>query len=552
MPTSFPSELQAVPRRAARHLTLAADGVRFVDADAVSARPAVWLEAFRAAILNGRAVSHEVSAYIRENIGQVSTEDFAADEADRQLLLDLLTPRPGLSQRLAEMSECGLLDLIVPELATIHRRAPVDPYGRVGNATQALQAIRRLEALRQPATPGRTRFASLLEEVAAPELLVLTLLLHDPGTRREPVPSREAVREAQPALDRLELPTSGVEVVRFLIRYHRQMARVAFRRDAADPAVVARFAALVSSEELLKMLCLQTLATLEAASPDGLSAWKEDRLWRLYAEASTCLAIGHADEGSAAREAVMAVAMAGRPDDIPESELDSFVSSLPRTYVSVFGVDRIYAHARAARDMTSDDLHVTLESRGDTWELSLVTPDRSALFASATAVLAYFGFDVHRARVITTESGLALAAFEFTDPDSFLVQTRGATRQVHATLEAALSGTVDIDELLRERAETNGFPARRPAIGSVAVSNDGAEDATMIVMAADEKLGLLHRLGRVVADAGCRVELSLSSIDRGQAVDVLHITRDRQKLSEPDGQALQQALERTLRSADGR
>jgi UTP:GlnB (protein PII) uridylyltransferase len=300
------------------------------------------------------------------------------------------------------------------------------------------------------------------------------------------------------------------------------------------------------------MLVLQTLASLDAASPDGLSAWKEDRLWRLYVETSTCLAVGPADDGSAAREAVLAVALAGRPEDIDEVELNAFVSGLPRTYVSVFGVDRNYAHARAARGMTADELHAPLESRGDTWELMVVTPDRPSLFATTISGLAYFGFEVHRARVLTTDAGLALATFEFTDADGFLTQTRGATRQVHATLQAALGGTVDIPELLRERDQSNGFPARRPAIGSVSLSPDGAEDATMVVVVADEALGLLPRLGQVVAEAGCRVELSLSSIDRGQAVDVLHVTRDRRKLSEPDGQALQEALERTLRTPDDR
>jgi [protein-PII] uridylyltransferase len=552
MATSSSSpELQAIPKRAARHLTLADDGIRFVDAPATADRPGVWLEAFRAAITNGRAVSHEVSGYIQEALGQLRSEDFTADEADRRLLLDLLTPRTGLSQRLSEMAGCGLLDRLFPELATIHRRSPADLYGRVGPGTHALAAVRRLESLRQPATTSRARFAALLEEIASPELLTLALLLHDPGTRRESIQSREAVRLAQPVLDRLELPASAVESVRFLIRYHRQMARVAFRRDAADPGVVARFAELVASEELLKMLCLQTLATLDAASADGLTAWKEDRLWRLYAEAGTCLALGPAEDTTGADEAVIAVAAAGRPDDISEAELNAFVSGLPRTYVAVFGVDRIYAHTRAARGLGADEVHAALESRGDAWELTLITADRPALFATVTVALACFGLDVHRARILRTDPGLALSIFEFTDAQAFLYQARGATRQLHATVEAALAGTVDPAALLRERAQEHYYPARRPSIGTVTVANDGADDATLVVVAADEGPSLLPRLGRVVGEAGCRVELALSSADRGQIVDVLHVTKEGRKLSEPDGQALQQELERILRTVDG-
>ena len=120
-------------------------------------------------------------------------------------------------------------------------------------------------------------------------------------------------------LDRLELPTDARRTVEFLIRNHLQMSQVAFRRDAEDPQVVAQFAALVGTEERLKMLCLMTLADVGAVAPDTLTPWKEDLLWRLYVDTYNRLTLGYADELLQKDPAGLSVVVAGRPEDITEA-----------------------------------------------------------------------------------------------------------------------------------------------------------------------------------------------------------------------------------------
>ena len=74
------------------------------------------------------------------------------------------------------------------------------------------------------------------------------------------------MRLARTALDRLEVPGEARQAIEFLVRNHLAMSQVAFRRDLDDPHVVAQFAHLVGTEELLKMLCLMTLVDVEAVS----------------------------------------------------------------------------------------------------------------------------------------------------------------------------------------------------------------------------------------------------------------------------------------------
>ena len=542
---SMQTEHLSAVAQTAEQLVIALDGIRFSDPDAAALQPSIWIDAFRSAIVNGKAVSDEVRACIQEHLDRFAAEDFVANADDRRRVLDLLSPRPGVSARLLEMAECGFLERLFPELQEIHRRAAPDPFRRHAASLHAVLPVRHIEVLRNPEGPARARFAGLLEELRAPELLTLALLLHDVGTRRDHGHARESLRLAQPAVDRLQLQPAAAETLRFLIRHHRQMARVAFRRDAGNPDVVGRFATLVGSEELLKMLCLVTLIDIEAVSPEALTPWKEDRLWRLYTDTSIRLALGAAS-GTGQHDAGFAVAMAGRPDDISDTELARFVTGLPRAYLSVFGLSTIYGHLRLARGILPHEIHASLEQHGDVCGLTVVTLDKPFLFCNISGVLSYFGMDIHRGQIMTTPEGLVLAVFEFTDAEGFFAQHRGAPRQIHRMLEAVVAGSSDMADLLDEQARQ--FPLERGGSSgqSIHLDNAQSEEDTVLEIVADDAPGFLYRITRVIAEADCTVNLALVSTEHGKAVDVLHIRRDKRRLTEAEQQSLHRALEAVI------
>ena len=305
----------------------------------------------------------------------------------------MLYPRPGLYARLTEMHDCGLLDRVFPEFARIHGRVVRDFYHKYTVDEHTLLAIRNVESLWNPANPSQQRFNSILQELHTPELLTLALLFHDVGKWRDAEHVQESVQLAQSMLDRLELATDARRTVEFLIRNHLLMSQVAFRRDFDDPHVVKQFADLVGSEERLKLLCLMTLADVGAVSPDVLTPWKEDLLWRLYVHAYNRLTLGYADELLQKDPAGLSVVVAGRPDDITEAELTAFLKGLPRRYLTLFGLASIYRHVRLARGIHQDEVHALLERHGDVWELTLVTLDKPFLFSniSGRAVLLRHG-----------------------------------------------------------------------------------------------------------------------------------------------------------------
>jgi [protein-PII] uridylyltransferase len=533
-----------------RHFEIAADGLRFADPATAASRPSLWPEIFRLALADGCPVSEQALDCIEQNLGQFSADDFAGTEAERQQIRALFYPRPGLYARLSEMHDCGLLNKIVPEFAGIHCRVIRDFHHKYTVDEHTLLTIRGLETLWNPPTPGRKRFGALLEELRAPEVLTFSLLLHDIGKAADTDHAQESVRLARTALDRLEIPADARQTIEFLVRNHLAMSQVAFRRDLDDPHVVAQFAHLVGTEELLKMLCLLTLVDVEAVSSTTLTPWKEELLWRLYVETYNHLTLGYGDELVPQDPAGLAVVIAGRPDDISEEELTEFLEGLPRRYLALFGLASMYRHVRLARGIRRDEVHAVLENHDDVWELTIVTLDKPFLFSNVAGVLSYFGMDIHRGQAMTTAGGLVLDVFEFSDEQGFLRQNPGATQEITRMLDRVVAGWVDVPGLLRGRESSVLYRRRQPEPARLHFDNEHSQKYTVLEIVADDAPGLLHRISRVVSEQGCDLDLALIATEGRKAIDVLHLTKAGKKLVEHDRNSLKHGLERVLEASD--
>jgi [protein-PII] uridylyltransferase len=442
------------------------------------------------------------------------------------------------------------LNRVLPEFATVHHRVIRDFHHKYTVDEHTLLTIRGLEALWNPSTAGRKRFAGLLEELRAPEVLSFALLLHDIGKSSDTEHAQESVRLARTALDRLEVPGEARQAIEFLVRNHLAMSQVAFRRDLDDPHVVAQFAHLVGTEELLKMLCLMTLVDVEAVSSTTLTPWKEDLLWRLYVETYNQLTLGYGDELVPQDPAGLSVVIAGRPDDISEEELTQFLEGLPRRYLALFGLSSMYRHVRLARGIRRDEAHAFLENHDEVWELTIVTLDKPYLFSNIAGVLSYFGMDIHRGQAMTTAGGLVLDVFEFSDEQGFLRQNPGATVEITRMLDRVVAGWVDVPGLLRGRESSLLYRRRQRESPRLHFDNEHSQKYTVLELVADDAPGLLHRVSRVIAEQGCDLDLALIATEGRKAIDVLHVTKAGRKLDDNERNALKHSVERVLEASD--
>ncbi len=325
------------------------------------------------------------------------------------------------------MHDCGLLGRVFPEFQAISWRVVRDFYHKYTVDEHTLLTIRNLERIATTDAPSRQRFRGILAELAAPELLVLALLLHDVGKWRDDDHAVESVRMAQEVVERLQLRPQQRETVLFLIRHHLRMSLVAFRRDTEDPDIVTEFAAFIGTEERLKMLCLMTLADVEGVSPDTLTPWKEELLWRLYVDTYNHLTQRYGDELIERNQAGLDELLAQRPEELSAAEITRFLEGLPQRYLQLFSRDAIYRHVLLARDIQPDEVHLSLEPHEGVWTLAVATLDKPFLFSNICGVLSSFGMNILRGHALTNPNGLVLDVFQFTDDERFLAaQSRRA------------------------------------------------------------------------------------------------------------------------------
>jgi [protein-PII] uridylyltransferase len=527
------------------------DGIGFVDAQRAAREPQTWIRAFQAAIDHQAPVGDQALALIQQNVERFAPEDFFPTEGDRAALLTFLKPRPGLYDRLLEMHDRGLLGRIFPEFQAIYCRVVRDFYHKYTVDEHTLLTIRNLERLLAPSTPSRARFAGLLADLPAPELLVLALLYHDVGKSRDEDHHIESVRMARQMFERLQIAPESRDLVEFLIQHHLQMSLVAFRRDTEDPEIVRNFAEVVGIEERLKMLCLLTLVDVEAVSPETLTVWREELLWRLYVDTYNHLTLEYGDERIQRDQSDVSDVVAGRPADVTETEIRRFLEGLPRRYLRLFDREAIYRHVQLSRNIQPDHVHATLERKGAVWELTVVTLDKPFLFSNICGVLSSFGMDILRGHALTNPNGLVLDSFQFTDEDRFLELNADGRQQLLEVLQAAVSGRIDVTARLhaRERSVLHRDRVRRFA-PVIHADNHSSRRYTILDIIASNEIGLLHRVSRVMSRHGCDVDLVLISTEGAKAIDVFHITAGGAKLSDAAQSALTADLQQTLEGAN--
>ena len=536
------------PRPAGPNLEVAEGGVRFVDEERAGREPASWLRAFECALEQDVAVADDALAVVKRNIHACTFEAALPTREDRHRLARWLTPRRGLYARLSDMRECGLLECLFPGFAGISCRVTHALDHRYTVDQHTLMTIRGIERLQAP-DPPRERFRSLLGELRFPERLVLALLFHEVGRWKDDDHVGESVRFAQTMCERLELDADTRQSVEFLVAQHLAMAHVAFRCDSEDPAVIQTFAALVGTEERLKALCVMTLVDVQAIGTNTLTPWKEELLWRLYVKTHDRLTLSYGDDVIEHGHAAVAAVQATRPPDIGEQELAEFLEGFPQRYLVTVDRAHVYQHARLARDIHRDEVHLFLERKGTVWELAVVTLDKPLLFSNICGTLSYLNLDILRGGAMTSSRGVVLDTFEFSDDDGGFGQTPGTSKALESLLQDVVAGRQDIAMLLRQK-QSGPLYGREPRRIAPVVSIDDthSQTYTIVEIVAQDAPGLLHRISRVISQHGCDVHLVLIATEGGKAIDVFHLTAKSAKLPTELQLALAEDLERMLQA----
>ncbi|MGI8806734.1 MAG: [protein-PII] uridylyltransferase [Acidimicrobiales bacterium] len=411
------------------------------------------------------------------------------DDAARTDLVTLLGAGRAAIGVLEALDQKGLLVRLLPEWEAVRCRPQRNAYHRFTVDRHLCEAA--------------AGAAAHTAEVERPDLLLVGTWLHDIGKGfigvrgDDHTVAGEVVIEEMAA--RMGFPPGDVALLVAMVRHHLLLPDVATRRDLEDPATVASVAAQVGDSGLLELLHFLTVSDSQATGPAAWSPWKAGLVADLVRRVEWFLSDG-----------------AHETTEFPDP---SHLALLDR--------------ARAGRRPV-----VAAEGRHAT----VAAADRPGLFCQVAGVLALHGLDVLAARAWSSDDGLAVEHFDV-EP---AFGKEADWRAVEADVVRALDGEVALESRLAARARQYagraGMLSATPARTQVTVDVDASDTATVVEVRAPDRIGMLYRITRVLADQGLDIRSAKVATVGHEVVDAFYVV---------DGEGAKVTDESTMSTIEG-
>src|SRR5450631_1643797 len=523
------------------------DGLIFLQQPSALQDPEVLLRLFHFMAHHGVKLSATTEYRIEQALPALAS--MPPRGAELWLYLQETLLQPHAADALRAMHSLRLLTLLLPELKLIDSLVVRDFYHRFTVDEHSFLAIESLHKASQSQSEWDQRYGRILQELERPELLYLTLLLHDVG---KGVPGANHVQAsmeiAQGCIDRLDLEPQDRKTVLFLIGSHLDMSAT-LRRDIFDPETVRVFAEKVGTPERLKMLCLLTYADIKAVNPEALTPWKAENVWQLYISASNYLNRSadqrvHADADDQALSRLQTLA------PVVGKKVKAFLEGLPKRYLRVYPPEDILRHVHMAECLGDDSVQLDLK-RGRHWfELTLVTNDRPFLFANVAGAIASWGMNIVKANAFSNQTGTVVDTFYFTDRYRTLELNLPEWERFKRNISDVLMGEADLDRMLQDRTRSEEKNrATKVKVETRVTFDDGCSStSTLVQVITQDRLGLLHRICSRFSYQQCNIEIALIDTEGQMAIDAFYLTSAGAKLTSEHQKELEDALLEELKS----
>jgi [protein-PII] uridylyltransferase len=325
------------------------------------------------------------------------------------------------------------------------------------------------------------------------------------------------------------------------VRRHLDMAHISQRRDLHDDRLIQDFARTMGMSENLRMLFLLTFADIKGVGPDVWSEWKGALLQELYEKTYEVLERGdfYRDLRSERVRNRKRKVLEALGEDFGERPVRDLLQAAGTRYILSHRSAEICEHLRLelGRGDATVAVDVTADLERGFSRLTVSTLDLPGLFSMITGVMAANGINILGAQIYTRGNGNALDILHVNSPHGGVIDKPAKWERVRSELQGVIEGRLKVAELVARRTGSGLLTVRpKPRYPDrIEFDIDVSREYTVIDIFTYDRVGLLYRITRTLAELGLYIYVAKISTKVDQVADTFYV-KDifGHKVSSPD------------------